>query len=175
MYYKILKGTALFQTLTDIDNRRREVNTAALKFALRFNTEGSHLSLGDMEILGGGLSGILFEHKPDNWVKTATRYYSNVYRPKKCKANAELIQEWESLPIISRSEVNKALNFESGFIGNNYYYGCGVNWGYEFVLVSVQDELKDYVPAADMIEILGSEYKQLESELEIQRELKESE
>lgn len=165
MYFKILKGTESFDKLNEIFKRAKECRQAASKFATRYNEKGKYLDTGDSDILGGGLSFVFSETPIEGWVKDTK--YKDAYRPRKSKANVEVIAEIKALPIVLRSEVNDVVKFEGGFIGNHYYYGCGVNYNLnkDFILISIPERLKDYKPTKDMIEILTSEFNKLEEEL----------
>lgn len=84
------------------------------------------------------------------------------YRPRKNKANTELIAAIDALPVVLLSDVNEVLKFKVHSEGNKMYFGLQYTIGFkDYALVYVKPEIKKYKPTEDMVEILASEYNEL--------------
>lgn len=163
--YKIAKGTDLFNTLTDLVQKRNEYRKAMREFAAELG--GYDFMLWEYS---GKMAGINFHQQPEGWVHVDPgKKYQKLYRPKLSGLpkelrvkNREIDNRMKDLPGIGRCEFNNVLGYDSIF------GGPGLHWGDEFILtnVPVGGLIGDYTPLPDMEEILYSEYERLNKEIE---------
>ena len=158
MKYKILKGTELFDKLTELNNRMNEVKKAATELA-------KSLGGGDVATTGhylaGGIDAIEFEEQPEGW-KRVGKSWQGLYYPKSNKK--AILKQIGELPVVRFNELNDIIGFRQGAIvshgGIGWATSVSMKWHKDFILMLVPNGI-EYTPVKDTIEILGSEYEQL--------------
>jgi hypothetical protein len=159
MKYKILKGTELFNQLTDLNKRMKKVKKTATDLAASFGggkvaTTGNHLA--------GGIDAIEFKEKPDGW-RSVGNSWQGLYYPK--AVNKAILKQIADLPVVKIDELNDIVGFRgrqtkcSGG-GIAWIKSVGMQWHKDFILMETA-EGTEYTPLPDVIEILGSEYDEL--------------
>lgn len=153
MKFKVLKGTPLFDKLTNLKKEIDAANNAARDLVKELGYENYCKSLFDV---AGGISAIIIpEGKPAGWrFSFNDRQPAHAYFPSSIKANKELLERIKKLPIVSTQKLNSLINYGSPFSTP------GISWRKNYILISTRNE---YKPVKDMVEILESEYKKLES------------
>lgn len=159
MKFKVIKGTSLFNDLTQLNKKMNKVRAAAYKVAKSFNGTGRYATSGNT--LAGGIDAIEFNEKPEGW-KSVGNSWQNFYYPK--VTNKEANKAICTLPYLSFDEINNLLNFKSNAYTTNegiVWIKCPeVYWFPTYILISLPDKVK-YTPVDGMVEILGSEFNVL--------------
>ena len=160
MKYKIVKGSKLFKSLTDLKAKIDSVNSQAMNLAIEL---GGVSSATNNRRLAGGIDAVEFKEKPIGW-KAVGEKWDNLYYPKSDKANKEIHTKINALPTMDYDELNNMVGFKSQFSSNgrgiSHYRCVGMKWSKSVILMETADENK-YVPIEGVIEILGSEYDKL--------------
>lgn len=159
MKFKIPKGTPLFDTLKEVAKKMKEVNAEAQKIVDEIpDTEGFSPSNHG---IAGGIKGIAFKEyskKKEGWNKMESGV-SKWFMPK--AANKELWAKIRALPVLSKDEVNKPLNFSFGMFGNmEIWHTPKIMFKKSAILVQYPDMWKG-TPPADAVEILASEWNKI--------------
>lgn len=156
-YYKILKGTDLFNKLTDFKKRGDKAREAANKLAKELGSDhDAYTSSGDL----GGIDALHFEEKPEGWRVVGNRWQS-LYYPK--ADQKELHKKIAALPIVKRSELNDIVGFSGlQMVGMAIIKSVGMAWHNDYCVMEVAAGCK-YTPPKDATEILHSEYEKLKS------------
>lgn len=162
MKFKILKGTALFDTLESVIEKMRACNAHAKALMSEFNADGYSKSRNG---IAGGIAAFNFTDptkKPQGW-KAMERGYTNWFFPK--AAEKDLISRISQLPIVETSAVSEPLNYQNQSWMNNermvFSELPAIKFFDDYILVDVNSKA-EYTPVSDMVEILESEYKELE-------------
>jgi hypothetical protein len=166
MKYKILAGTGTFNKLSAIQKRIEEADRITKALVAEFGAE-EWLGNG-YGYVAGDLIGIRFAQKPEGWTKIRSNHSSFFCPKSSVKGNKDLLDRIAAIPKVMTWELNDCIGFKPQRVGLTQYTSIGVKWGNEFHLVHVP-EAADYTPLNDVIEILGSEYKRLELQLEEER------
>jgi hypothetical protein len=155
MYYKIEKGTKTFTDHQRIWDKIKRCNKEAYEIVEQL---GFKEYCRDNSSCGGGISAFYNgKEKPENF-KVVGKDYQCLYYPKVSqKATIKLI---DNLPLVSFEEFNHSIGFEEQFAGMSHYRSLGSKRVGDVYIISVYDEC-DYTPKSDMVEILASEYKEL--------------
>jgi hypothetical protein len=162
MKYKILKGTELFDKLSEFQNRRKVVRGLADDLAVSF---GGIAAATNGRNLSGGIDAVDFDDIiPDKneWRKVGNRWQSFYYPKAKNKAALNLISQ---LPVIKFDELNDIVGFKGGQTvsdvnGIAWVKSVGLHAHKDFILLETAEGTK-YTPHKDAIEILGSEFDKL--------------
>lgn len=159
MKFKVLKGTPLFDKLSNARKEMRRCNKAALALIKELGYESGRRK---GHCLSGGISCFKINgEKPKGWRKQSDGYF-----PSPIKKNAEVLAKIAALPIAEYSLINEPLNYrwndQELEAGNTFQFCPGVCWKNDYILIHI-GELNRYAPVADMIEILDSEFKALSS------------
>lgn len=161
MKYKILKGSKTFEELNSLHQRMTECNLAATALAKELG--GTDKILFGGRRIAGGLEGIWFETKPEFW-KLTHRDWHNFFCPKICKQTEDVRERINALPEVKYEDLNKIVGFKYQVVNLTWHNIPGVVWGDDLCLLNV-DSNCEFTPNGDMVEILDSEYKQIEKEL----------
>lgn len=159
--YKVIKGSDTFNAVQDLYLKMKSVDAAAKKLLKTIPNTDDHY-YGKAGVAGGGIAAVCFKgNAPHGWRKVMNAPMG--YFPlAKIKENKELIKALVSLPTISYDEINSALGFKWQVTGELVVCKCpGIVWGKSYHLITVHTGAK-YTPKPDMIEILESEFEQLE-------------
>lgn len=163
MKYKILKGTDLFNKLTDLNKRMKKVKKAATDLAASLG--GGKVATTN-RYLAGGIDAIEFKEKPEGW-RSVGNSWEGLYYPK--AVNKSILKQISELPVIKIDELNDIVGFRSGqtkFSGGGFVWikSVGMQWHKDFILMETADGT-EYTPLPDVIEILGSEYDELSKKI----------
>ena len=174
MKYKVLPGTALFDTLMAVQKKMIKANKAADKIAKEVGAEGCANASNK---IAGGILGFKFKiggqknsDKP-GWKKLESGYTLWWFPLEKEKSNKDLLQRIYELPTIDISELNTPLNFHGGAVSHE----GGIAWvktpsvlfpdkKQAVILIGIHPGLKEYKPVDGMIDILESEYNKLKKD-----------
>ncbi|UOR06272.1 hypothetical protein MUN82_04050 [Hymenobacter aerilatus] len=158
MKFKIVKGTALFEKLSELQAKCTECNKAARALA---DQQGANGFASGRNMIAGGIAALCFDDKPEGY---RLLQQPNYYYPKVTKANRPLHDAIAALPTVGNDDLNGLLNYKFQTVcdGDKMYWASrpGVIWGEEQILVDTGKA--KYEPVADMIEILESEYLRLQ-------------
>ncbi len=161
MKYKILPGCELFDKIQEINTRRIAASMSAKSWITNHFGESKPYSKPDWS-MGGGISDIQLNHKPEGWKQVGDKWQS-FFTP---KANQKkILDEWRALPVVRNDEIKTLLNY-----GN--YYGAkngGLVWNTmpgllitkDVILVDCSEVATDYIPVEGMEEILVSEFNRI--------------
>ena len=154
MYYKVEKGTETYLKLDNILKKTKECNNATINLV---NSLGYKKFVLNSSFIAGGLSAIQAKKKPDGFKSSG---YSNksLYAPK--KSNKALLNKISELPVVTYEEFNETIGFEQQFSDKYLHNTFGLSKRNDLFLIEVDDNC-NYTPKPDMIEILSSEYKEL--------------
>jgi len=156
-YYKILKGTDLFNKLNDFKKRGDVAREAANKLAKELGSnEDAYTTGGDI----GGIDALHFDEKPQGWRSVGNKWQS-LYYPK--ADQKELHEKINALPIVKREELNEIVGFSGMQIADMAIIkSVGMAWHKDYCVMEVAAGCR-YTPPKDAIEILHSEYDKLKS------------
>ena len=167
MRYKILKGTDLYNQLWALYLRMQEATSQIEQFIKEcgyqdFGTSSEYLVGCDAIKIEAG--------KPEGWNSVGEKY-GRYYLPG--AKQKEMRDKIAALPRVGNDELNKIVNFRrqvtvgDGGINSHKCPGFGISASYALISVALKC---DYTPLPDMIEVLASEFKTLQ--LEIENEMK---
>lgn len=164
MRFKIKKGTELFKTLDALGNKVVAVEKEAGKLTKKL---GFKQYMRKRFVLAGGIIAFHSTEKPANYAYAFGSSDREAIFPKKIKANKEILELIESLPVVNYSELNRPLKYD-GFKttqftatgGKHISMRPGVVWKKNVILIDVPEYIK-YKPVKDMIEITFSEFEKL--------------
>jgi len=156
MKFKILPGSKLFDTLTDVNNGMIAARAAITDTLKAMGYTGQYASsMNDYYLVHCNAVRIEFG-KPDGWkcLDSGLEYYWP-----KAKNKAALAQ-LEALPAIKVEAINNPLKFSFGLGEDNcIYHRPAIAWHKKYILIDTGS--MDYKPVKGMTEILESEYKKL--------------
>jgi len=172
-YYKIEKGTELFEKMDSFHDRIKEVKKPARELLESIPNADSETYYMDAEI-AGGIRYVRFPHDkvPKDWCvsKSMQRSKAGVfcYPHGNRKSTKEIRLKIKNLPRLNYPDLTsifgyKALNYKS----NHWSFCPGINWTKDFILINVQDVEEGrvgYTPVEGMTEILASEYMKLKKD-----------
>ena len=150
MYYKVLKGTKLYDQLTELMKECRRCNNASLKLAKEV---GAVSVRGARMRLAGGISSFLIETgKPDGWKASGTNI-PNEYYPSKLKANKELRERIDNLPVVTYKQLNDMVGYDDIFGHPGFVTKKNV-----ILLDFTEKMMQNLKPVKDMVEITRTEF-----------------
>ena len=159
MKFKILPGSELFDKMKALEKQINDADNLAKDACKKLG--GKQLATSG-RYLGGGIEAIQFEETPDANLWSKVNKYHSLYRPK--VRNKEAWAIIQQLPILQSSDLNSILNFNDQTVsyGDSLIFCSrpGVFFGEKYFLVNISDGCK-YTPVEGMVEILDSEYQQL--------------
>lgn len=166
MKFVARKGTESFEKLTalrsDIDLAKKAAHD--LTEALGFE---SHYSYND--VCGTGIASFASKTQPEGYKRMSRGFF-----PKATKANKPLLDRINALPKVRKSDIGHALNYSMQTYASGHGIGIstcpGIQWGTEFCLIDVHDDVKWPDRPADLEELRQSEYFELKAELERETE-----
>lgn len=162
MYWKVLKGTELFDKLDHIRMGVIAAQNCAWDLAKK---QGAESVRGDMFILAGGISGMHFPNgKPSGYKKVYSSHFTDCYMPSDIKKNDKLLAEIKALPRIEYTALNDVLKYKKSdviFSDNRMVFYPRTMFQKKEMLISLPDYVTGYKPVKDMIEITVSEYNKL--------------
>ena len=170
-YYKVEKGTALFNQLIDFHGSIKKVKDSARELLKTIpNANIDHYYM-DAEI-AGGISFVKFQRDqiPKDWIETkrVQRDKNGVpcYPHGNRKSTKEIRAKIKILPRLNFKDLNEIIGYKHLNYKSNHWSMCpGFIFRKEYVLFDVVDVIKegveDYIPVEGMTEILASEYKEL--------------
>lgn len=154
MYYKVEKGTEIYNKLDKVWDKMIKYNNISLEFikSIGFNKFGvSHKGVA------GGVSCIESDYKPEGF-KQVGKTHQNLFYPK--QNNKELLKRIEELPIVSYSEYNDVIGFVPHSKNLKYFNSYGSEKIGNIYLITLSDDC-EYQPKEDMVELKVSEYKEI--------------
>lgn len=169
MKFKVVKGSELFDKLTSLKKEMIRCNNAAFNLVKKL---GYSRMRGRAGVLAGGISSIEIKSgQPEGWRKAYSNRVSNEYFPAKIKANKDLLDKINALPILEYDALNDLVDFDwrdcdSRFISFN----PGVYWQQKVILIDISSEYSKYKPVEGMIEILDSEFQKIKNEADKKKE-----
>ncbi|MCT4640401.1 MAG: hypothetical protein N4A72_22075 [Bacteroidales bacterium] len=155
MYFKVKKDSKTGRALRDVIERGVNCRKVAFEFV---EAVGSTKYYPEPLEAYGGISAIWFDTPPDSKLWKKVHNTEKGYYPKQnSKAGRILHDEINQLPVIDRSEVNKAV----GLNANDVFYCIGLHTKHkEYYGVEIKDGL-DYIPPSDVTEITYTKYNRL--------------
>ena len=156
MYFKILKGTKLFDKLMKVDEKRK----LAIKAANKILTEiGTQRYVRPADSVGGGIRAFELTVCPDGWKPVMRGRFENCFFPKATAKNKDLLARIEALPIIKSANYAEALKYTPQGVDLKFSICPGIEFKPKVILIDALVE--DYKPLKDMIEITEGEYRKL--------------
>lgn len=160
MYFKVEKGSPLYDNLIDLMKKAKYVQEEARKLVF----ELGYLQYRQRSwVLWGGISSILIPKDkpvPKDWSKADDGYMPRKYR----KSTRDLAEKIKQLPVVEHDELNDLLGYDSNSSKTPYRTSFHPAFKYikdkELFLISVADYMI-YTPVDGMTEILSSEYNAL--------------
>lgn len=158
MKYKILKGTALFNSLLALHGRIQQARAEIRRVVEELGYK-EYVVSSDYLIACSGIQ--IFGDKPEGWRKVGGKW-EPYYLP--TQKNKEVAAKIAALPMIRNEELNTIVGFHWQ-IGDNLavFNRPGFVQRDDYALIEVGSGCK-FDPLPDMIEITGSEYKKLSEE-----------
>lgn len=165
MKYKVLPESSLFSDIQELRRRGIESDKAAEKWIIDFFGEFKKYVMPCGNIWGG-IEAVELPRKPDGW-KVYGDSWSGCFAPK--AVNKKIWREWRELPRVRTGEMKALLNY-GNYSGPNPNGGFGLVWSSfpgltisdSIILVETSEVAKAYVPVEGMVEILGSEFLELQ-------------
>jgi aconitase B len=154
MKYIIKKGTPLFDRLTTLKEKMKEVNKVRHEFLHQYADEIEYYER--YHAIAGGIEAICFKSNPDP--KQWKKFDKDAFSPK--KSAKELWDKFYGLPYVHNNEFNDIIGFKKAFVGNRVVLRPALNIQDDYYLISVDTEI-EYTPVEGMEEIKDSEYKEL--------------
>jgi hypothetical protein len=155
MKFKVLKETETYRRLDELLEKINVCNQHSKHLVESWGFKEFGIS---MKGVGGGLSCIYSRTKPEGF-KTVGKPSQNLIMP---KANQKAL--WckiQELPIVTREEFNNVIGYKEHFKGLIHHRCYGLKKRNDLFLIDTGNS--DYIPTNDLIEILESEYKLLDS------------
>jgi len=157
MKFKIKKGTRIFNRLDAIYARMKNCKNAAKALAEKHGWKEWYKKPG---AAAGGIGGVKLDQKPEGWKLAAPRQSKRFFYPKQVKANKDILEELNALPVVMISEISDALGYGLQVGPQLQISRCpGVIWRDEYILLDVHDWC-EWRPEEGK-EILVSEYNEL--------------
>jgi len=168
MYFKVNKGTPLFDSLMAVYEKIKKSRTMVKELEKEVGADGSS---SDNHYLAGRINAFHFKNYKspgENWMSMQGKF-SPWYMPRSskkfAKENKELFDKLAAIPRVD----TKLLMEPLGLTGLQAYSANGslvvfsrprLEWYPEYVILTFPDEIT-YSPVDGMEEILGSVYKEL--------------
>lgn len=110
MYFKVSRGTDLFDKLVACFERAAECDSSSFKWIQSIG--GTSFRNGWWDI-GGGVSSVTFKGAPPRgWTKAGVKYGPNEYLPSSAKMYNDLRSKIEELPHVSFTDLNCILKYD---------------------------------------------------------------
>ncbi|REE01087.1 hypothetical protein [Marinoscillum furvescens] len=106
------KSAPEYQQLISLLDKRIAYDQEANKITKEVGAKAHTIGI---DCFAGGISAFQFDSKPDGYRNSGYRSRTNLYFPKKIKANKELLERIAALPKIRKTEFKAILNFDSIF------------------------------------------------------------
>lgn len=172
MKFKVLPGGAIYNNLRLFSKKVDSVRVEARKLCKEL---GGETFAADGRFLAGGISGIVFNAKPDGW-RVVGDSYRKLFFPKINKQNKAILAKIDLLPKINSKELNSIVSFEGPQTIERNDGGHGMYWvecpkvffGEKYILIDVSEGCT-YKPPVGVIEILESEFIKLKTRIENER------
>jgi hypothetical protein len=162
IYFKVEANTETFQKMEEVFNRIKKCNEASFALAKELGAKDEGL-LRPASYAAGGIAGFPMATMPENWRKADKNHYG-YYFPKSLTINKDILSKIRALPTVARIEIGRAFGFES------FLSYPGIVWGGKMYLVEVPvgGFAGNYKPMPDMVELTGSEFQKLKSEIDLE-------
>lgn len=167
MKFKILKGTDLYAKLKQLQEKATVCSQAAQNLAKEIGATHAYTNNRNR---AGGVQAFRFEYgkEPEKtlWLQPDRHnnkqlFYPRTGKAKLLRANDELHQRIENLPLLTHDEYNNTIGFKVQCTSKLEWvssYGLQINDDY--ALIEIHEGCK-FEPLPDMIEITVSEYNKL--------------
>jgi len=161
--YKVIKGSTLYTQLQALGLQIKQVKSAASALVKTFG--GNDYTTTGNYLAGGIDGGVVFNVAPNstNW-KSVGEAWQKMYLPK--VAYKDGVNKIKALPVIKIEALNNLIAFTPKNIiidsvgGYAQIRAPRIAFGVDYVLLQMPSEC-GYVPVANVIEILASEYTTL--------------
>ena len=165
MYYVSEKGTATFEKLKELFDKRQAYNEQAVALAEELTGVKSPTVLGKPFSFGGGLSGIALDQQPTNWKKVRSKHAGyTFYMPKAIQKDTW--KRIEELPELKWKPLEQLLSFDF------YFSRPGIVVGDAKAVIEYPKKHPLKGIPSDLREVTYSEYLCVESEIMAEREAK---
>lgn len=164
MYFKVEKGSKLYEKFLSFQNKLDNARNECLNLVTAYGAENG-ASRRDVEFLFGPLIGIVFPegHKVDTKLWKIKKFKgANYWYPR--KNNTAFLEAMQKLPIIKQAELCDVINYEylqeftlDGQMKISYSYGYTALKSKELFLLKIRHNAK-YDRSPDMVEITESEF-----------------
>jgi len=165
MQYKVLKGSALFEELSEVYIRMEACNAAACQVMEEVDADGFAVAT---TAIAGGIRAFRFDgyHVPQNWHATEKKP-ARWWFPDAVESNQVLLEKIAMLPTVLPAEINALLHFRGGtllFPDKDGYYDAKhlpiLQWAKEYILLEFPEGriLRDYEPRQGMMPITELEF-----------------
>lgn len=164
MRFKIVKTSPLFSKLQELSAKITKVEAASRALVKKM---GFKEFRPQSFVLAGGISAVASATKIEGYAYAFGPKSQHELFPKKIKANKELLDEINNLPVVEYEELNNILKYDgrksnegNGRGGLRISLHPGIVFKKNVVLVDTADYV-DYKPITGMKEITTSEYNKL--------------
>jgi hypothetical protein len=154
MKFKIEKGTGTYEKLMALKKRCLAAHAATNAV---LDELGASQYIRPSGSISGGIVSVEFASKPEGWRKSD--WGQGTFQPK--VTNVEWVEKLKALPIVPASDLNKIVGFVPQRKGLTKHLRPALDWDAAPILLSVNDAVDYTPPNADIVEILGSEYRRL--------------
>ena len=150
MKFKVLKGTALHESISSIMKLRNEAIDESMKLVKELGARTCRPSRWG---IGGGIESICFDEAQDLKIWKKMSYGTNEFMPRlNNKAGKEIQAKIDSLPYVTYPDLN-------GLFGKSSPFWCpSIIDTHDCYLVEIPDQYQSSLSNTDLIEILNSEY-----------------
>jgi len=150
MKYKVLKGTSLFESISNVLKSRNEAIDASINLAKELGAKTFRPSRWG---IGGGIESLCFDEGQDLKIWKKMNYGPNEFMPRCNNKTAKEIQaKIDALPQVSYADLNGLFGTRSPF------WSPSVIETEDYFLLEVPDKYQSSLTNTDLIEILNSEY-----------------
>lgn len=150
MYFKCVKDTPTFKAFSELIDKGRMLEVAAVEFMEKEFNGAKRARPIDAWLGGIGAIQFLESEPPVGWVQVDAE--NRLYKP---PADEEVISNME---YVTHKELMALLNLEPYYIGNNYIDRVGIRQDPDGVFAYHTHLNPNYVPPDDIIEITGTEF-----------------
>ena len=158
MYYRVNPDTKTYQEFENFYKKVEEYNKIAIDFR---NSLGFTKHLIPRDNVGGGILAVYSPTQPEGYKKFVSRTLTSGWWQPKAN-NKEMLEKFNSLPTVTRDELNEIIGFKKQFLSFVFVYGYAVTKSeIEDCYIIGINEKADFSPSKDLVEILASEYKRL--------------
>lgn len=166
MKYKILKGTELFDKLSDLNKEIIDAKKKIREYVLSIG--GTDFGTNTTYNLVS-LDAVKFNEKPEGW-RAVGPSWQRFYQPK--SGNKKAWDAINALPGVDIKRLNEIVGYDQ-FVGRDLViaHRPGVYFGTDEVLIEVAEEMEWYSPLSGMVEISVTEFNEIKSKIETRREI----